>query len=162
MSIQTPWSLPPIPSLKQAELAKRRINSRDKGKRGERQVVVLLQAVVDRVLAKLERPPMVLQRNALQAHLGGCDLHGLDGFAVEVKFCENEQLPAWWRQAVSQADKLNAVPVLFYRAKNKPWKVRFRAYVATPRDREWIEMDLDVSLEDFLTWFEDAFTERHT
>jgi hypothetical protein len=139
---------------------KPRINVRQKGQRGEREVVKLLQDVVDRVRARYAAEPIVLQRNALQAHLGGADLHGLDGFSVEVKFCEQENLGSWWRQTIRQAEKMDGVPVLFYRATRQPWSVKFRAYVQTPLDRELVEMDVETTLEDFLDWFEFAYDER--
>lgn len=143
-----------------------KINVRAKGQRGEREVVKLLQAVVDVVRRRKSLPPIVLQRNTLQAHLGGEDLMGLDGFAVEVKFQENENVPAWWRQAISQAVKRSQVtgqphvPILFWRASRSKWSVRFRAYVNTPGDRDQIEMDLETSVEEFIEWFGNAYDEK--
>lgn len=144
---------------------RKRINVRSKGQRGEREVVKLLQDVVDRVRARYKAEPLVLQRNALQAHLGGCDLHGLEGFAVEVKFVEVESVGQWWRQAVRQAEALTKpnhvahIPILFYRASRRPWAVKFRAYVQTPRDRDLVELDVETDLQDFLDWFENAYDE---
>jgi hypothetical protein len=153
-----PLPAPPAPVAPPVEPAKR-INVRAKGQRGERQVVQLLQAIVDTVRNRRGLAPIVLQRNALQAHLGGEDIHGLDGFAVEVKWQENENVPAWWRQAVQQAERANAVPILFYRGSRQKWKIRFRAYVNTPGDRDQIEMDLDANEEDFVEWFGNAYDE---
>lgn len=138
---------------------KKRIDVRKKGQRGEREVVDLLQDVVDGVREALKLQPIVLQRNALQAHLGGEDIHGLTGYAVEVKFQENSNVPAWWRQCLDQAARVNGVPILFYRAKQQKWTVKFRAYVQTPKDTELLELDVTTNLEDFLTWFEKAYTE---
>lgn len=163
----TTIQLPPPPVLA-SDLAtspiKQRINVRAKGQRGERQVVQLLQAVVDKIRAKYHAEPLTLQRNALQAHLGGADLHGLQGFAVEVKHVEVEAVSQWWKQTVRQAEQLAThgtphVPVLFYRASHKPWRVKFRAYVQTPRDRDLIELDIETELADFLEWFENAYDE---
>lgn len=134
---------------------------RNKGQRGEREVVKLLQTIVDKVTTLYGREPIVLQRNALQAHLGGEDIYGLEGFSVEVKLCENEQLNKWWDQAVRQAQARAAVPVLLYRASMQPWKVRLRAYVSTPGDMDQHEIDMNISLDSFLAWFEDAFSERY-
>lgn len=160
----TPAQVATIPAV----LPKPRINVRNKGQRGEREVVQLLQSVVDKIRGKHNLEPLVLQRNALQAHLGGADLHGLDGFAVEVKFCETECLNQWWKQCCQQADKIRStahrdavvVPVLFYRATRQAWTVKFRAFVQTPLDVNLIEMDVEVSLEDFMQWFEDAYEEQ--
>lgn len=140
--------------------AKSRINVRNKGQRGEREVVKLLQAVVDARRTHFHLEPIVLQRNALQAHLGGTDLHGLDGFAIEVKFCENEQLSSWWRQTLRQAEKAGGVPILLYRATRCPWSVKMRVFVNTPADRDQIEMDVEVTIEDFMSWFESAYDEK--
>lgn len=139
--------------------AKPKINSRSKGQRGEREVVHLLQDIVTRVRLSAHLDPLVLQRNALQAHLGGEDIHGLQGYAVEVKFQQNEQLPAWWRQCVAQADKVKALPILFYRGNGQKWKVKLRATVRTPKDTDDITMDVTVSLEEFAFWFECAYAE---
>jgi hypothetical protein len=154
-----PPPLPPSAQAQEENPQKRRINVRSKGQRGEREVVKLLQTVVDKVRAKYHLEPLVLQRNSLQAHLGGADLHGLDGFSVEVKFVEKEALPQWWRQTVRQAEDKDAVPILFYRGSHMPWSVKFRAFVNTPLDRDQIEMDLTTELEDFLAWFEEAYDE---
>lgn len=159
--VPAPLPTPPPP----APPAKPRLSGkgvRAKGQRGEREVVKLLQAIVDKVhrdFPHIGAAP-TLQRNALQAHLGGEDIHGLEGFSVEVKFQENVQVGQWWKQALAQAAKANAVPVLFWRQSAQKFKVRFRACVSTPGDRDQIEMDLDVSLEEFTEWFGYAYAEK--
>jgi hypothetical protein len=115
---------------------------------------------VDKVHAEHRLEPIIIQRNALQAHLGGEDLTGLEGFAVEVKFCEELKLESWWAQALRQAERKNAVPVLIYRSSFEDWTVRWRAYVNTPGDRDQIEMDLEVGIDEFLVWFESAYDEK--
>lgn len=85
-------------------------------------------------------------------------MHGLDFVSVEVKFCENEQLPAWWAQCLRQA-KPNQTPVLFYRAANQPWKIRMRVFVETPGNKHQLESDVTVDIQDFLVWFENALEE---
>src|SRR5436190_7891463 len=121
---------PPPATIVVIDQTKPRINVRSKGQRGEREVVKILQDVVDLVRARYGAEPLVLQRNALQSHLGGCDLHGLDGFAVEVKFVEVEAVGQWWAQAIRQAEKLSqkdrteVIPILFYRASRRPWAVK--------------------------------------
>lgn len=150
------------------EESRKRINVRAKGQRGEREVVKLLQEVVDKVRRRFGAEPLVLQRNSLQAHLGGADIHGLDGFAIEVKVQEAENIPGWWRQAIQQAEALSRpnrtpfVPVLFYRRNGRPWSVKWRAFVLTPRDRDNIELDVEADLSDFLDWFENAYDEALT
>lgn len=99
--------------------------SRDKGQRAERQVVQLLQPVVNEVYAKLGCPvdqiPM-LQRNTIQAHKGGYDIVGLEWMALEVKHQEKLQVAEWWNQTIRQA-KNGAEPVLFYKSNGLRFRV---------------------------------------
>lgn len=139
-----------------------KVNARSKGQRGEREVVRLLQTVVDIVHAKHKLEPLIIQRNALQAHLGGCDLHGLEGFAVEVKFCETLNLTSWWAQTLRQAAALKAVPILLYRSAGEDWTVKWRCFINTPADRDQVELDVESELDEFLRWFEAAYEERVT
>lgn len=157
---QLPPPTYPPPQAAVVAQPKRTINVRNKGQRGERQVVQLLQAIVDKVRRDKGVSPAVLQRNALQAHLGGDDLHGLDGFSVEVKWQEIDYNPAWWRQCLRQAEERKAVPILFYRSSRMKWRIKFRAYVSTPFDRDQIEMDLETNEDDFVEWFGNAYAEE--
>lgn len=126
--------------------------ARNKGKRGEREVARVLQAIVDKAyidafkylckqtapdeeegvrhiravrwLADVkDRGKLRIERNAMQAARGGCDLLGCPGFAPEVKFCEQSRLPLWSAQTVEQA-KLDEVPMLWYRRGKEPWRMR--------------------------------------
>jgi hypothetical protein len=135
------------------------INARNKGQRGEREVIGLLQAQVNAIRYRYGLQQLTLQRNTLQAHQGGTDIHGVPGFAFEVKFQENQNVPAWWRQTLAQAERLGGVPVLFYRATRQPWTVMMRAYVNTPKDRDQIEIDVTITFDDFMSWFREAYDE---
>ena len=86
--------------------------SRLKGKGGEREFAKLLQ----------EGLGIEFNRNLDQVRNGGYDLVGLDKLAIEVKRCETLCIPAWWRQAISQA-KEGQTPVLAYRQSRMPWTV---------------------------------------
>lgn len=141
-----------------AQDAKKRINVRAKGQRGEREVVKLLQAVVDVVRTRRGLPSLLLQRNTLQSDKGGEDIAGLKGFAIEVKWQESmTPFNQWWNQCLRQAERCQGVPILFYRASHQPWKVKMRAFVLTPTDRDSVEMDMQISVEDFIEWFGDAY-----
>lgn len=157
-TVPLPPPLPPVAVNAPLSVMTRRINSRAKGQRGEREVIDLLQDKVAEIRSKYALPPIVLQRNALQAHLGGNDIHGLEPFSVEVKFQESEYQAAWWEQCVKQAGEL-LTPVLFYRRSRMPWLVKLRVYVNTPGDRDQIRMDIVTSLSDFMFWFDDAYDE---
>lgn len=99
--------------------------SRNKGKRGEREVINLLQPIVEQVYAAHDQEPPILQRNTLQSDRGGTDIAGLDWLAPEVKFHKAVSLGPCWRQACGQA-KPHQLPVLFYRNNSQPWRVMTR------------------------------------
>lgn len=64
-----------------------------------------------------------LKRNLLQTRESGADCLELRGFAIEVKRCERLCIPAWWRQAVRQAETVSMEPLLAFRQSRKPWRV---------------------------------------
>jgi hypothetical protein len=139
-------------------------SSRTKGANGEREVIDMLQPIVDVVRNRLKLEPVILQRNLMQAHLGGCDIHGLDGFAFEIKRHEQEQLNQWWRQAVEQGIKQKAVPILLWRGNGGRvlWKAMVRGAVVIPtRDKTHLSLDCDfvLAIDAFLVWFEGAYAE---
>ena len=68
------------------------MNSRDKGKRGERELANLLQEYLGRDVT----------RNLVQSRDGGYDLN-IEGIALEVKRREELALREWWDQTVEQA-----------------------------------------------------------
>ena len=121
-------------------------SSLDKGKRGEREVVKLLQPVVDEVYGSRKLQPPKIQRNTLQSDSGGYDLTGIAFLALEVKFCEQLSINNWWLQTVAQT-KYGQDPVLFYRQSRRPWKVVTEVSYA----RKLVRATLD--LDDFLTGF---------
>jgi len=142
-----------------SDAPKKRINSRSKGQRGERQVVDLLQPIVDDVRLSLKLDPITLKRNALQSHQGGEDIVGIVGMAVEVKFVEVENFEKWWEQAERQAAAKQCVPLLFFRASKQKWRGATFTTVLGPcgnlRGRFRVIMD-ETS---FLQWFKLAYTE---
>ena len=90
-------------------------DSRRKGRAGEQELARLLR---DELGAAITR------NWQQQAAVGGQDLLGLDGYAVEVKRYATAtfaDLERWWRQAVAQAPR-GAVPVLAWRCDRCPWR----------------------------------------
>lgn len=87
--------------------------SRNKGARGEREFLALLG----------EQLGEMLTRNLQQTREGGADCLCVKGWAIEVKRCEALSRPAWWRQAVKQAERLGVEPMLAYRRNREPWTV---------------------------------------
>ena len=75
-----------------------------------------------------------------------------------MKFQEHQNVPAWWRQTLKQAGGV-AVPVLFYRASRQPLTVMMEAFVNTPKDRDQIQMTVTTTLDDWMSWFRDAYDE---
>lgn len=98
------------------------INSRSKGQRGEREVIRILQPIIDRVYTGKGKEPPQLERNLMQWAKGGYDLNNDFGMAIEVKYQEKDYDPAWWRQTVRQAGE--RLPVLFFRRNRVKWKVQ--------------------------------------
>lgn len=77
--------------------------SRNKGQRGEREVVKLLQPIINRVYGSRAVEPPQLERNLMQSHKGGFDIVGLEWMALEVKYQESANLNGWWKQTLDQA-----------------------------------------------------------
>lgn len=100
-----------------------KINSRAKGKAGERELIGELK--------KLLPPEMTseLTRNLDQTRDGGHDILGLGDWALEVKRYA-EVLPAdlerFWAQATEQARKDEKRPALAFRQDRRPWRVVVR------------------------------------
>ena len=130
--------------------------SRNKGKRGEREVVKLLQPVVNKVYAEMGCVAPDLERNLMQSHKGGHDVVGLEWLALEVKYQETPQLRVWWEQTHLQAlgvgNRPQRTPVLIWRKNNSPWKVRMRGYL--PAGERKINCVCDIELPSFLLWLE--------
>lgn len=127
--------------------------ARNKGKKGERDVISILQPVVTEVYEAHELEPPMLQRNLLQSDKGGCDLHGLEWLALEVKRQEQLNINAWWEQTVRQAGTKNE-PVLFYRKNNAAWRVMlYGALRVHGTHGYWRRTVVTIDVADFLVWF---------
>lgn len=128
--------------------------SRNKGKRGEREVIDALQPVVNQVYAAhgyAEVDIPVLKRNTLQSDGGGFDIVGLHWFAPEVKYHETFHVEKWWAQCVAQAGR-GQVPVLLWRCNGmRTWNVRMLGYVGAPS--LGLTVPVQLSFEDFRKWF---------
>jgi hypothetical protein len=97
--------------------------ARDKGQRGEREIVARFVAVMERVQKEGGFDASFseeVKRNTLQSDRGGYDVANVPMLAIEVKRAETLQLNGWWNQTVNQA-KRNEMPVLFYRQNRRPW-----------------------------------------
>lgn len=130
---------------------------RNKGQRAERQVIELLQPIVDKCYENAGFDPPKLKRNSLQSDGGGADIAGLMWLALEVKHQEAENLTSWWRQCLDQAES-GQIPVLFYRRNQRAFKVRMFGIAGTPGCGYRCPVDIDV--ESFVVWFEKQLTAR--
>lgn len=124
--------------------------SRDKGKRGEREVIELLQPVVNEVRESFGLAPMLLKRNTLQADRGGSDIAGLHWLAIECKYQEQTNTTAWWKQTLEQA-QADQEPVLFYRRNNIAWRVKMHGLLGRVSCGQQVPVTVDVL--DFIKWF---------
>lgn len=89
--------------------------SRTKGQAGERE---FRDFIVERI------PELSgVHRNYDQSALGGADLVGLPGIAVEIKRYAkgNVYRMDWWIQACRSANQCDLVPTLAYRFDRTPW-----------------------------------------
>lgn len=80
-----------------------KINSRQKGANGEREVAKILQQVVNEVALQCGYVSPTIRRNTEQSQIGGEDLTGLPWYSFEIKRCERVELNKWWQQTVTQA-----------------------------------------------------------
>lgn len=98
-----------------------KINSRAKGAAGEREFIKELGSWIgDELVAPMKR-------NLEQTRVGGHDIVGLDGWAIEIKryrVIKEGDIAKFWAQAVEQAERIEAKPVLAYREDFKSWRVR--------------------------------------
>lgn len=125
--------------------------SRNKGKRGEREIVDLLQPVVNEVYELYELPPVKLKRNTLQSDSGGSDIAGLPWLAIEVKYhSKTINLSPWWAQTVAQAEQ-GQEPVLFYRRNHIAWRVKMFGMLGRAGCCRTVPVIVEVP--DFLAWF---------
>lgn len=97
-----------------------KINSRAKGASAERELIKeLSQYLGDDLVAPLKR-------NLEQTRVGGHDIVGLDGWALEVKRyrqIRESDIARFWEQAVEQAERIGVNPVLAYREDFRSWRV---------------------------------------
>lgn len=128
------------------------INVVTKGKAGEREVVKLLQPMVDEVYKALDLEPLQVLRNQMQSAVGGFDLEGLPWLAVEVKRRETLDLNSWWNQVLKAAAGESREPVVIFRQNRCKWRVLMWTYVWTG-GQNFHKVRAEVSYEDFCVWF---------
>lgn len=130
--------------------------ARNKGYRGEREVIAILQPVVTKVCGECSTVELILKRNLHQRFAAKqYDLEGIPWMALEVKRVENQSgIGSWWRQCCA-ATRPGQTSVLFYRQNNAPWRVRFRTWVRVGgKGSPHVKATVTTDLPAFLVWFE--------
>ncbi len=135
--------------------------SRDKGKRGEREAIQILQPAVDAAYDDLEacgvatskdRP--LLQRNTVQSDRGGYDVIGLPWLALEVKNAATLQVPAWWKQTLKQTPP-DGLPLLMWKVGGgRGWRARTTTMLPLFQHPTTMIQDVVIELgtEDLVRW----------
>lgn len=93
--------------------------SREKGKRGEREVAAIISELLG-----------ISASRRVRQHEGDSDILGVPGWCIEVKRCEKAapaDIRRWWEQAVAQHLRCGEpdvlFPALFYRQNRMGWRV---------------------------------------
>jgi len=134
----------------------RRINIRQKGANGERELANELNAIVVQLLTKHGIPvpdKPVIQRNQNQTAVGGNDLSNCFGIGIEVKRQEQLSVNKWWEQCVKSCAKNQEFPVLIYRQNKQAWRVVMHCWVQLPVGSVAMMARGEVSWQFFLHWF---------
>ena len=119
--------------------------SRNKGKRGELEIVHMLR---DNLGLNVNRHLKQYQ----QAQHG--DIEQLVGpYLIEVKNCASlSAIKSWWQQACIAADKRDAVPCLAYKVARKGWRFRVPLPQAWASGQQWgreLAYTMDLSPDGF-------------
>lgn len=128
------------------------LTSLNKGKRGEREVVRMVQPIVDQVYSGFGLSPPLIERNLMQSRKGGFDVVGLAWLALEVKYQEKENLSGWWAQCKGQTSE-GQEPVLLYRRNGTKWKCRMFGYLDAGGGYK-VRCPVDITIDAFLTYLQ--------
>lgn len=132
------------------------VNIRTKGADGERELATNLNTLINVVRMRLGMPIMDMtkpqvQRNQNQTAVGGKDLIGTFGMAIEVKRQEQLAINTWWKQCVKSAEELGEIPVLIFRQSRQKWRVVTWGHVKS--GERTMQCRVEMSYEDFEVWF---------
>lgn len=136
------------------------LTSRNKGKRGEREVIGILQPVVTSLYEEFGLEVPTLKRDTRQSDGGGYDITGVDWLAIEVKYQEGTpKLGKWWQQTLDQCGQ-RQTPVLFYRRNRCDWAVHMFAALHVGAHMQTVAVSITVP--EFMRWFRARLTEELT
>jgi len=106
------------------------VNARNKGRRGEREVIDEIKELLG----------IELEVNYAQTFGGGHDLISPNGYmpyAIEVKrrkAITQADIKNWWDQSVRQANKVDLLPCLWFRQDRADWKVAIPCPYSSEKD----------------------------
>ena len=106
------------------------VNARNKGRRGEREVIDEIKELLG----------IELEVNYAQTFGGGHDLISPNGYmpyAIEVKrrkAITQSDIKNWWDQTVRQANKVDLLPCLWFRQDRADWKVAIPCPYSSEKD----------------------------
>ena len=141
------------------------INIRTKGRTAEQDIATDLNSVLNVLRMKKGIPfpdKPTVQRNQNQSAVGGQDLVGTLGFAIEVKRQEQLNINTWWRQCIASAKTLGEDPVLLFRQNHQKWRCLMLAEVRT-NDSVRMTLRVEIDYQDFLALFQaraEAYLDR--
>lgn len=133
------------------------INIRAKGANGEREIADDLNFIVNSVYKDLglgipTKP--VVQRNQNQSAVGGKDLIGTFGLAIEVKRQEALSVNTWWRQCAASALEAEEKPVLLFRQSKQKWRCITLVDLQIPSDSHaFVTVRAEIDYDAFKSWF---------
>lgn len=121
------------------------IDVRAKGQRGEREIVHLLQEIMDTAHGNVGSTKIpLISRNLEQTRDGGYDI-GIYEYCVEVKRVEKPNLTAFWKQACKQAARVEGVPVLAWRLNGGSWTFKILVPILIGNSPVDTAVDMDIA-----------------
>lgn len=132
------------------------INIRQKGAGGEREIADDLNYIIYTAMKEggYENPTMrSVQRNQNQSAVGGSDLTGTLGLAIEIKRQEQLSINTWWAQCTAAAQQNGGVPVLLFRQNGKKWRCILNVDVPFPGNYAIMQARAEIDYETFKEWF---------
>lgn len=144
------------------------VNIRNKGAGAERDIADHMNGIIYGVYKELGVPypsKPIVQRNQNQTAVGGKDLIGTHGLAIEVKRQEQLSINSWWAQCVASARVLDEIPVLLFKQSRLPWRCITNGQVLFPQalPSRSVAVRVEISFDDFTVWYRSivrADTER--
>jgi hypothetical protein len=133
------------------------INSKQKGKRGEKEFNEVLRSALGQFTIAEARALGIAHTDLSvlfnpQVHAQCADSFQVSGLAIEIKRQETLQIEKWWQQACVQADRHGLVPVLAYRQNRKEWSVCIPAYLLIFGLNGYITLTEEVFIKWLFEW----------